>query len=201
MDIFFRNENIEVFKKWIYFQVENDPRLTLEECDSQKFYIHYHNRTAQIVMWPKGMGIIEESIMEDDQIIFYLHYEFKNYQFAKNLFDKMIDKLVEEKHKEIKKILLCCTGGMTTGFFAEKLNKYSELCNFYYHFDATALYKLNNFSHLDYDMILLAPQLRYKALELSLEYKDITVKCIDPDIFATYDCEKLIQEIEKSYNE
>ena len=31
MDDFYRKENIEVFKKWVYFQVLNDSRLTLEE--------------------------------------------------------------------------------------------------------------------------------------------------------------------------
>ena len=41
MDDFYRKENIEVFKKWVYFQVLNDPRLTLEEYDERTYKIFY----------------------------------------------------------------------------------------------------------------------------------------------------------------
>ena len=47
MDDFYRKENIEVFKKWVYFQVLNDPRLTLEEYDERTYKIFYQQKVAR----------------------------------------------------------------------------------------------------------------------------------------------------------
>ena len=71
MDKFYRIENIEVFRKWVYFQVQNDPRLIIEKYDKRTFKIFYHNKVARFVVWP--IGIIEEAISEGEELLFYLH--------------------------------------------------------------------------------------------------------------------------------
>ena len=53
----------------------------------------------------------------------------------------MMDKLMEDDQQSYH-ILLCCSGGMTTGYFAQKLNKYCQLNHLPYHIDATAIYEL-----------------------------------------------------------
>lgn len=198
MDIFYRTENIEVFKKWIYFQIKNDSRLTLEICDSQTYKMTYQNKVATFVVWP--IGIIEETINDGDKLLFYLHYQFYNFHFAMDLFYRMINKLTEDTKDEMKHILLCCTGGMTTGFFAEKMNKYCELNQLPYEISASAIYNLDNVFK-DYELILIAPQLRYKVMELSQKYKPTIVKSIEPVAFATYDCQALLTQIEEFYKE
>ncbi|MFR7590909.1 MAG: PTS sugar transporter subunit IIB [Longibaculum sp.] len=195
MDDFYRIENIEVFKKWVYFQVQNDPRLTIEKYDERTYKIFYKKRVARFVVWP--IGIVEEAINEDDQLLFYLHYQFQSYHFAIDLFYRMISKLTEERQEE-KRILLCCTGGMTTGFFAEKMNKFCELNKVQYHIDATPAYHLQDI-YKDYDLILIAPQLRYKMIELSNQLKPVVIQPIDPVTFATYDCQALLEQIQKYY--
>lgn len=107
----------------------------------------------------------------------------------------MMEKLLEDE-KPNYHILLCCSGGMTTGYFAEKLNKYCQLNHLPYHVDATAVYQLENV-YQKYDLILIAPQLRYKQHELSQKLKPVLVDNIDASIFATYDCQAMIEHIEK----
>lgn len=194
MDTFYRTENIEVFRKWVYFEVINDPRLIIEQYDERTFKIFYKNRVARFVVWP--IGVIEEAINEGDNLLFYLHYQFYNFHFSKDLFYRMINKLTEEVNQEEQKILLCCSGGMTTGFFAEKMNKYSVLNQLKYHFHATSAHDLDNVYN-DYEVILLAPQLRYKVFEFTEKYKPSIVMSIDPVTFATYDCQALLKQIEE----
>ncbi|MEG0275654.1 MAG: hypothetical protein RR630_01350 [Coprobacillus sp.] len=194
MDNFYRTENIEVFRKWVYFQVVNDPRLTIEQYDERTFKIFYKNKVARFVIWP--IGVIEEAVNEDNELLFYLHYQFYNFHFSKDLFYRMIHKLTEEITQDEIQILLCCSGGMTTGFFAEKMNKYSELNHLKYHFNATSLHDIESV-YKDYEMILLAPQLRYKVFEFTDKYKPHKVMSIDPVTFATYDCQILLKQIEE----
>ena len=178
METFYKQEDLEVFRKWVYYQVTSDPRLKLEKYDSRTYKIYYKNRVARFVVWP--IGIVEEAIMEGEELLFYLHYQFYNFHYATNLFHRMMEKLLEDE-KPNYHILLCCSGGMTTGYFAEKLNKYCQLENVYQ----------------KYDLILIAPQLRYKQHELSQKLKPVLVDNIDASIFATYDCQAMIEHIEK----
>ena len=48
-----------------------------------------------------------------------------------------------------------------------------------------------------YDLILIAPQLRYKEAQLSQKLKPIKVQSIEPSVFATYHCQGLLEQIEK----
>ena len=193
METFYKQEDLEVFRKWVYYQVASDPRLKLEKYDSRTYKIYYKNRVARFVVWP--IGIVEEAIMEGEELLFYLHYQFYNFHYATNLFHHMMEKLLEDE-KPNYHILLCCSGGMTTGYFAEKLNKYCQLNHLPYHIDATAVYQLENV-YQKYDLILIAPQLRYKQHELSQKLKPVLVDNIDASIFATYDCQAMIEHIEK----
>ena len=191
MDMFYRQENIHVFKRWVFFQIQNDKRLRFEVKDENTYSISYKNKTATYTIWP--MGVIEETIEEHGEVIFYLHFKFRNFHFCTDMYNRMINKLVEEEKKEIK-ILLCCTGGMTTGFFAEKMNQYCELNGLHVIVNASPLYHLDNVI-MNYDYLLVAPQLRYKLPELIQKYKGVKIDSIDPATFATYNCEQLIKYV------
>ncbi len=191
MDIFYRQEIIHVFKKWVYYQLKNDNRFYVEIKDENTYIIKYQNKIATYTIWP--MGIIEESIEENNKITFYLHFKFRNFHFCTDMFKRMIDKLIEEKVKEIR-ILLCCTGGMTTGYFSEKMNQYCELNSLNIKVAASPLYHLDNVVN-DFDYLFVAPQLRYKLPELIQKYKHVTVESIDPATFATYNCQDLLNYI------
>ena len=196
MDNFYRIENIDVFKKWVYYQIMNDQRLTLEIPDSRTYKIIYHDKYACFVVWP--MGIIEESVYQGEKLLFYLHYQFYNFHFSVDLFQRMIHQLTLETNNEKREILLCCTGGMTTGFFAEKINQYCQINQLPYIIHASSIYNLDKV-YQQFPLILIAPQLKYKVLELSQKYKPTAVQSIQPVVFATYDCQGLLKQIEDFY--
>lgn len=193
MDKFYRKENVEVFRKWVYYQIMNDPRLTLEIRDSRTYKVFYKNKVARFVVWPNG--IIEEAIVEGENLLFYLHFQFYTFPYAIELFYRFIDKLTDDKIVSKKKILLCCTGGMTTGYFAEKMNAYCEARNLPYDIQATAYYHLKNIYH-NYSLILIAPQLRYRVNQLMIELSPVKVDAIDARTFATYNCQALLKQIQ-----
>ena len=191
MDMFYRYENIDVFKRWVYFQLKNNNQIHFEIKDENTYIIYYDSKKAIYTIWP--MGVIEETIEDKGNTIFYLHFKFRNFHFCTDMFYRMMDKLFEEEKKEIK-VLLCCTGGMTTGFFAEKMNQYCELNSLHVTVNAVPLYHLDNVI-MNYDFLFVAPQLRYKLPELIQKYKDIKIDSIEPATFATYNCQKLLEYI------
>jgi len=198
MEIFYRKDNIEIFRRWVYYQIKNDTRLTLIQSDEQTYQIHYKNKVAKFIIWP--MDIIEEIITEDEKVIFYLHFQFHSYHFAADFFRCMIIKLTEEEKETKKKILLCCTSGMTTNYLAEKVNSYCHLHQLPYVLSAVSIYGLEKV-YRDYELVLVAPQLQYKMIELSLKYKPTVFQSIEPIIFATYDCQGVLKQINKFLKE
>lgn len=76
------------------------------------------------------------------------------------------------------------------------MNQYCELNKLPYDIQATAVYNLESI-YQKYDLILIAPQLRYKEAQLSQKLKPIKVQSIEPSVFATYHCHGLLEQIEK----
>ena len=103
MDIFYRRENREVLRKWAYYQIKNDHRFTYEVKDDTTITFCYKNRIATFSIWDQG--IVEETVLENNQILFYLHFQLRNFNFAIDMFNRMISTLTKEED-QIKKILL-----------------------------------------------------------------------------------------------
>ena len=111
---------------------------------------------------------------------------------AKENFKAMIHNLTASQKKENLKILFSCTGGLTTGYFAEKLNEASKILARKYTFAAVPfaeIYKVKD----DYDIIMIAPQIGYKLQEISNKFPDSLVLKIPPKIFAAYDANELVK--------
>ncbi|MCD7949776.1 MAG: hypothetical protein LUG12_05925 [Erysipelotrichaceae bacterium] len=183
--------NIDILRQWVYYQIVSDDRLKLE-IDDNTYHIYYKNKVGHFTIWPKG--IIEESINEGDDILFYLHFEFHDYKYACDFFKRMINVLAKEDQR-IHEILLCCTGGMTTTFFAQKMNRYCELNHSPYHFNAAGSYHLDDV-YQGKELILIAPQLRHMLVELKAKYAPVPIESIEASVFAAYDCPGLLDQIE-----
>ncbi|MBR1829069.1 MAG: hypothetical protein IJ781_06105, partial [Atopobiaceae bacterium] len=54
----------------------------------------------------------------DGEPAFFLHFELEDLVRAQNLFGEMAEAIHDATHREIRKVLLCCSCGMTTTFFA-----------------------------------------------------------------------------------
>ena len=128
---------------------------------------------------------------------FYLHFQMNNLKHAQDLFDEMLSLVKELVNKPVKKILLSCTGGLTTGFFALQLNDVSEMLKLDYYFDAVAFDEIEDVIN-QYSILLLAPQIAYKQAELQLRFPNKLIINMPPKVFARYDTGKLIELIKET---
>ena len=131
--------------------------------------------------------IVEMSVtnLADGENKFYLHFELRDLNYAEELFAEMLATIIDLKDEQSLKILLSCTGGLTTGFFADKLNETAKLLGLKYEFSAVAFSKLYNVG-FDYSVILLAPQIAYQLKNVEQILHDKLILKIPPKIFASY---------------
>ena len=100
---------------------------------------------------------------------------------------------------EQEKILLSCTGGLTTGFFADKLNETAKVLNLNFEFAAVPFNKIFNVG-FDYSVILLAPQISFQLKNVQEILHDKLVLKIPPKIFASYDGGEMLKFVEENLN-
>ena len=138
--------------------------------------------------------IVEMSVtnLADDENKFYLHFELREISYAEELFAEMLDTIIDLKSKQGTKILLSCTGGLTTGFFADKLNEAANLLSLNYEFAAVPFHKLYSVA-FDYSVILLAPQIAYQAKKAQEVLNNQLVLKIPPKVFASYDSAEMLK--------
>lgn len=93
---------------------------------------------------------------------------------------------------DIKKILLSCSGGLTTSYFAYSIQEMMNHRDLGIQVDAVGYSDIDNVAN-EYDIILLAPQIAYMLPEYREKYgnKVMTIETVD---FATSDFERIIQK-------
>ncbi len=183
-------ENIEIFKKWIYYQIVESKLVYSSKKDS--YMIRYKDKLAYIRF---NNNIVEESVHDRyGDNIFYLYYDFNHYPLAISFYKAMMDVLTNDTKQTKYRILLCCSGGMTTSYFKMKMNQYLTLTHAPYYIDACAVSDASLIID-QYDMVLVAPQMVYKIEELHNMYPHKIIEPIDPLIFGSYDCAKLYKTI------
>ena len=149
------------FKSWILAQKIPDATVT-DAGDSIKISTSY--AAGEVNFHDLDVFIIEMILTNraDGENKFYLHFELKDLAYAQELFGEMAETLADLKNQQSVRILLSCTGGLTTGYFAQKLNEAAELLSLDFKFDAVPFHKLYS-AAFDYSVILLAPQIAYQA--------------------------------------
>nr|WP_288542937.1 hypothetical protein [uncultured Faecalibacillus sp.] len=194
MDAFYKELYVVYFRKWLFNQqnktciVYNDPQnqdtVILEEKNCLcKITFNLHS-------------IIEFTIInkKTNKAECYLHFQMQNLNHACKIFYEMFENMSQITNIPAKKILLTCSGGLTTGYFVEKLNTTAQLLELNYTFQAINLEKLEQVSQ-KHDLILLAPQVSYQCALLQEKYKNKQILKIPATIFARYDAYKLIELI------
>lgn len=117
---------------------------------------------------------------------FFLHFQPVQEAHSKDLFNEMVSALLALKYVQTTKVLLCCTAGMTTSFFAEKLNEAARMADMDYVFSAVSVQEVY-VSAKDYDVILVAPQVAYEQKRLQRSLSDKPVLNLPTALFAKYD--------------
>lgn len=140
--------------------------------------------------------IVEMTVtnLADNENKFYLHFELREISYAEELFAEMLETITDLKHQQNLKILLSCTGGLTTGFFADKLNDAAKVLSLNYEFTAVPFQKLYEVAK-NFSVILLAPQIAYQAKKAQDVLQNQLVLKIPPKVFASYDSGEMLQFI------
>lgn len=183
MDEFLRDIHTMIFKEWILIQ---DQSHCYDEKHDNIIVIETNYSYSEIIF--NRMNIIELSVTNTttQEIEFYLHFQMKTMKHATELFKEMMDNIQQLVEKPKIKILLSCSGGLTTSYFASKLNEASQLL--YYNYEITAIGYNELFNVGDqYDIIMLAPQISYMHAKVQEILKEQIVIKIPPHVFAKYD--------------
>ncbi len=131
---------------------------------------------------------------------FYLHFRLEDKEHADSLFQEMSQTLIDLRKKRKIRILLSCTSGLTTGYFAEELTKAAETLRVDFEFSAVSFNQI--YEHgFSYDVILLAPQIHYEFERTAQIFRDAIVMKIPTAVFAKYNTGEMIRIIQKAVEE
>lgn len=186
---------VRQFRQWILTQTSSDYKLYVNAKDENVVIIETGYCLGEVTFFP--MDIIQLSVLNlvSNRHEFYLHFQMHTLEHAMKLFGEMLETVRELTVKPPVRVLLSCTSGLTTSFFAQKLNESAKLLSLNYEFSAISYGKLYHVAS-QYDIILLAPQISYiydtakKILAGKKLYK------IPPKVFATYDVRSIFTDLE-----
>lgn len=136
-----------------------------------------------IILWKNK--IIEFYIGNQQNSRYYLHFEFIDFYHFLTLLDDFFN-YAHIHHKKNYRILICCSGGLTSSYFVSKIHDYALFHQEQFHIEAMSYTQIPH--HHDYDLILLAPQLSYIASQIALSHQ---VSVIPTTIYATYDYKRM----------
>lgn len=198
MDAYLREIYISLFKKWILFH--QSKHYSIKEDEEKNIVIEGNETIGHVNFYDQEIieyVLVNKKTQENE---FYLHFQFHSFQHAMELFNEMLG-LIKHIHKSSSlKVLLVCSGGLTTGYFAQKLKEAVEFLKLNMQVDARGYGEVYQIAQ-DYDMVLLAPQVSYLYSEVKKILKKQVVLKIPPQIFGKYDVRECIRLIEKNQKE
>lgn len=180
MDEFLYECNFIIYAYYIFYQLPFEADLTKE-----KDRILIKSRTlpndCEISFWLNH--VIETVITQNENIVYYLHFEFISFKKTNPIFDDFFNYIKEHDYDKKFEVLICCSGGFTSSFFAEGLKKEAKRrqSNVIIH---SGCYSHIQWQNIDkqYDLILLAPQIGY----LLTEHQNCScIKTIPTNLYAT----------------
>lgn len=201
MDEFLRDIHTSIFKQWVLMYKEKSCHTYLDMNNHNMIHIESEFYDGEIIF--NALSIIEFSVINKvtHGVEFYLHFQMNTMKHALDLFFEMTECIQTLIHTPTFKVLLSCSGGLTTSYFASQINDAFSLLHIPYEASAVAYTKLFDVG-ADYDMILLAPQISYLHAKVQEILKEKMVIQIPPAVFAKYDVGAIItlikKEIEKS---
>ncbi|MEE0966181.1 MAG: ROK family protein [Bacilli bacterium] len=194
MDEFLSDVYTVVFRQWILEKEDKNFNIYLKENNDSIIVIETNYCHSEVRF--NRMNIIEFEVTNkvNNNIEFYLHFQMKTLKHAIELFNEMLETIHKLVDKPRVKILLSCTGGLTTGYFAQRLNEAVLMLSLDYEFNAVPyddLYEVGQ----NYDLILLAPQIGYMKAKVQEILQDKKVIRLSSQIFAKYDVVGALQLI------
>ena len=197
MDEFLREINVEVFKQWILNQDSEDYHIYLYNKDT--IHIETKYSLSKVIFYE--MSIIEFKVMNNisKNVEFYIHFQMNTFKHALELYNDMLDTIKGLVEKPVIKVLLSCSGGLTTTYFANEIKKGADVLHYPMEVSAVGYNNLFNVGE-DYDVILLAPQISYIYPKVKEILKDKIVLKIPSKIFASYNVGEMLEIIANEIN-
>lgn len=195
MDEFYEEVYFEIF--WKYMNHYHYPKEMKVFFDDHKISIETQYSRSEIIKSEFQIFEFQVKNTYTQQVEFYLHFQMKNMRHALDLFKEMMNIIETLVHKPKTKVLLTCTGGLTTGYFAMNLNETANAMHKDYIFKAVAIEQLEEEAQ-DQDMILLAPQVSYQHASIQEKYSNKIVLKVPPRVYAKYDTGKMLEIIEET---
>lgn len=182
-----QNELVQAYREWILEQ-------GLEGCSLLERKDGAIDITGELVRgWVNFYDINDACIVElrlervlDSEPAFFLHFELEDLTRAQMLFDEMASVVYDLNHHQTRQILLCCSCGMTTMFFADKLNEYAMSLGLDYEFSAKPIEEAER-EGSKYSAVLLAPQVGYQRKAVAQALPNTPVIELPGKVFGSYD--------------
>lgn len=191
MEEFLKEIYSECFYLWISEQVKQYEPIV----NHTSILFQDESSRASILRYPQNiMEFIIEDI-ESKETLFYMHFQVANMAHCTQLFDEMMECFLENANKPKYRVLLCCSGGLTTSLFAAKMQEVSNMKKLPMQIDATGLGGLY-LNAKNYDLVLLAPQIAYLHIDVQSHLKCLVAK-MPTKYFAT---NKYIEMIDYTTN-
>ena len=165
---------------------------TVESPDDEHVRIMTAKATANVNFYeldPGAPEIVELNIIpadDPDNPSFFLHFEMDDLDHAKQLFEELTETLSQLTAQKVTRILLSCTSGLTTSFFAKKLAEVAATLSLDYEFEAKPI-ELALRDAGEYTAVMLAPQVHMRRAEMVERHPDLVVFEIPGAVFGSYD--------------
>ena len=194
LDEFYKDLYMDIFKKWICLQKSPNYRIK-EYKDIVQIESSYG--IAEVTFNLYYIIELKVTSKKRKELDFYLHFQMNTLKHAVSLFNEMITCLLKLDYEAKTKVLLCCSGGLTTSYFAQEINKASKLLKNTIEVSAVGYNQLYQIGQ-QFDFIFLALQISYLHAQVQSILKDQVVMKIPPLVFARYDVGTLLKMIENS---
>lgn len=190
MNDFYHSLVTLLFYRWIVvnqneYKKHHVDILVKEDYDSYVVFFESEEKFGRVIIWFHDVIELQLYKKSDGEGCFYLHFEVNNIGQCQYLFREFYHSLVKRTSGRRYRVLVCCTGGLTSCLFAAKLQELVDLKRYNIYLEATAFAYLEE-KYDTYDLILLAPQVgHYAPVILRNITKNIPVKLINPTEYAT----------------
>lgn len=181
------NEVANTYRAWILDQTIDG--CTISCIDDEHLRIESTIATGCANFYDIHDSTIIELRLEDKQSgesVFFLHFELEDIDRAKHLFEEMSEVYAKLTAQEVHHVLLCCTCGITTTFFANKLNETSQSLGLDYDFRAMPLEDAKKCGS-GFVAVLLAPQVGHLRKSVAEALPNTLVIELPATIFGSYD--------------
>lgn len=183
---------VDYYRKWIIQR--GTEAFPITENESGNLEIASIYALGRVNFYEGDTVELRIDTIRDEKTEFFLHFQINDLKRAQDLYVEMEEAMRHLRDSHAVNILLSCTSGLTTSYYAQLLNEAAKTLKLNYYFKAVSFNSLEN-SLTGQDMVLLAPQVHFEREKLQAKYPDILFRNIPGQTFGSYDTGSLIETI------